>query len=105
MCRNAPALREAGQRGDASIPGGPRLHTGVERGAKRHLALEVLWNTNPVASALRSGKIESLDNVLLTGRDAGMISIDESVRKLLLAGKITKETAEQNVRELAVLYR
>jgi len=82
-----------------------RLLPGVERGAKRHLALEVLWNTNPVASALRSGKIESLDNVLLTGRDAGMISIDESVRKLLLAGKITKETAEQNVRELAVLYR
>jgi twitching motility protein PilT len=82
-----------------------RLLPGVERGAKRHLALEVLWNTNPVASALRSGKIESLDNVLLTGRDAGMLSIDESVRKLLLAGKITKEVAEQNVREMAVLYR
>jgi twitching motility protein PilT len=82
-----------------------RLLPGVERGAKRHLALEVLWNTNPVASALRSGKIESLDNVLLTGRDAGMLSIDESVRKLLIAGKITKEVAEQNVREMAVLYR
>jgi twitching motility protein PilT len=82
-----------------------RLLPGVERGARRHLALEVLWNTNPVASALRTGKIESLDNVLLTGRDAGMVSIDESVRKLLLAGKITKETAEQNVREIAVLYR
>jgi len=82
-----------------------RLLPGTERGAKRHLALELLWNTNPVASALRSGKIESLDNVLLTGREAGMVSFDESVRKLLLAGKITKEVAEQNVRELAVLYR
>ncbi|HEY1381692.1 MAG TPA: hypothetical protein VGF55_33145, partial [Gemmataceae bacterium] len=66
---------------------------------------EVLWNTNPVASALRTGKIESLDNVLLTGRESGMVSFDESVRKLLLAGRITKEVAEQNVRELAVLYR
>ena len=27
-----------------------RLLPGVERGSKRHLALEVLWNTNPVAS-------------------------------------------------------
>jgi hypothetical protein len=34
-----------------------------------------------------------------------MLSIDESVRKLFIAGKITKEVAEQNVRELAVLYR
>jgi twitching motility protein PilT len=82
-----------------------RLLPGVDRGAKRHLALEVLWNTNPVASALRTGKIESLDNVLLTGRESGMVSFDESVRKLLLAGKITKETAEHNVRELGVLYR
>jgi twitching motility protein PilT len=82
-----------------------RLLPGAERGSKRHLALEVLWNTNPVASALRTGKIESIDNILLTGREAGMVSIDESVRKLLLAGKITKEVAEQNVRELGVLYR
>jgi twitching motility protein PilT len=82
-----------------------RLLPGVDRGAKRHLALEVLWNTNPVASALRSGKIESIDNILLTGRESGMVSFDESVRKLLLAGKITKETAEHNVRELGVLYR
>jgi twitching motility protein PilT len=82
-----------------------RLLPGIERGAKRHLALEVLWNTNPVASALRTGKIETLDNVLLTGRDAGMVSFDESVRQLLLAGKISKAVAEQNVRELAVLYR
>ncbi len=82
-----------------------RLLPGVDRGAKRHLALEVLWNTNPVASALRTGKIENLDNVLLTGRESGMVSFDESVRKLLLSGKITKEVAEQNVRELGVLYR
>ena len=82
-----------------------RLLPGVERGAKRHLALEVLWNTYPIASAIRTGKIESIDNYLLTGRDEGMVSFDESVRQLLLAGKITREVAEQNVRELGVLYR
>src|SRR5207244_11018554 len=37
----------------------PRLLPALEKGAKRHLALEVLWNTYPVASAVRLGKLES----------------------------------------------
>lgn len=82
-----------------------RLLPDVQRGAKRHLALEVLWNINPIASAIRSGKIESIDNYLITNRADGMVSFDESVRNLLLDRKITRETAEQNVRELAVLNR
>jgi len=41
----------------------------------------------------------------MTNREEGMISIDESVRRLLKAGKITREVAERNVRELAVLNR
>ena len=50
-----------------------RLLPDVERGAKRHLALEVLWNTHPIASAIRTGKLESIDNYLLTNREEGMI--------------------------------
>ena len=64
---------------------------GVERGAKRHLALEVLWNTHPIANAIRTGKIESIDNYILTGREEGMVTFDESLRQLLRAGKITRE--------------
>ena len=82
-----------------------RLLPGTVRGEKRHLALEVLWNTHPVASAIRTGKVESLDMYLLTGRADGMISFDESVRQLLLAGKITREVAEQNVSDAAYLNR
>jgi twitching motility protein PilT len=82
-----------------------RLLPDVQRGAKRHLALEVLWNINPIASAIRNGKIESIDNYLLTNRADGMVSFDESVRHLLIDGHITREVAEQNVRELAVLNR
>ena len=82
-----------------------RLLPGLERGAKRHLALEVLWNTYPIASAIRTAKLESIDNYLLTGREDGMISLDESVRQLLRAGKITRPVAEQNVRDLTVLNR
>jgi len=82
-----------------------RLLPDVQAGTKRHLALEVLWNTNPIAASIRNNKIESIDTYLLTNRDEGMLSFDESVRLLMRAGKITRETAEQNVRELAVLNR
>ena len=80
-----------------------RLLPGVEKAAKRHLALEVLWNTHPIASAIRTGKIESIDNYIQTGRDDGMFTFDESVKQLLRAGKITRRIAEQNVRDLNYL--
>src|SRR5207302_10499656 len=57
-----------------------RLLPDVERGSKRHLALEVLWNTYPIASAIRTAKVESIDNYLLTSRGEGMVSFDESIR-------------------------
>lgn len=82
-----------------------RLLPSPEPGAKRHLALEVLWNTHPIASAIRLSKLESIDNYLITSRDDGMISFDESVRQLLRAGKITAEVAQQNLREGTSLSR
>jgi len=82
-----------------------RLLAAAQGGSKRLLALEVLWNTNPIAAAIRLGKLESIDNYLLTAREDGMISFDESVRQLLRAGQITREVAEQNVRELSLLSR
>jgi twitching motility protein PilT len=82
-----------------------RLLPDIVPGAKRHLALEVLWNTTPIAIAIRNGKIESIDNYLLTNRDEGMVSFDESVRLLLRARKITREVAEHNVRDVALLNR
>ena len=80
-----------------------RLLPGVNKIEKRHLALEVLWNTLPIASAIRTNKIESIDNYIQTGRDEGMFTFDESVKQLLRAGKITRQVAEQNVRDLAYL--
>lgn len=82
-----------------------RLLSDVEPGNKRHLALEVLWNTFPIASAIRTGKFESIDNYLVTAREDGMISFDESIRRLLDAGAISHEVAEKNVREPSQLYR
>ncbi len=82
-----------------------RLLPDIERGAKRHLALEVLWNSYPIASAIRTAKIESIDNYLLTSRGEGMICFDESIRQLLRADKITRAVAEQNVRDPTMLDR
>lgn len=82
-----------------------RLLPDLTPGEKRHLALEVMWNTYPIASAIRTGKVESIDNYLLTGRNEGMVSFDESVRSLLAAGMISREVAEQNVRDPTMLRR
>jgi len=82
-----------------------RLLPGLERGDKWQLAIEVLWNTHPVASAIRQAKIESIDNCLVTGRADGMMTFDESVRQLLKAGRISRAVAEKNVSDTALLYR
>jgi twitching motility protein PilT len=82
-----------------------RLLPGTERGGRRHLAIEVLWNTHPIASAIRTGKVESIDNYLVTGREEGMVTFDESVRQLFKAGLISRAVAEQNVTDASVLKR
>lgn len=63
--------------------------------AKRELALEVLFNNLPVSSTIRQGKIESIDTCIMTGKADGMVTLDESLRILLRAGRISPETAQR----------
>lgn len=65
-----------------------------EANQKQVLALEILFNTVQVASAIRNGKLQSIDNSILTGRDQGMITLDETVRQLAMDGRISPETAQ-----------
>ena len=67
----------------------------VNEGESRHLAIELLYNTPPVSSAIRFGKIETIDNSIVTGRSNGMITLDESLKQLLNQGNISPETAGQ----------
>ena len=69
----------------------------ASEGEKRKLALEVMLNTAPIASAIRQGKIAAIDNSILTGRDYGMVTLDESIKRLLSADAISKETARRFV--------
>lgn len=72
---------------------------------KRELALEIMFNSTPVASAIRFGKIESIDTNIVTGRAEGMVSLDESIRRLLRAGRISRDTASQFVSDKRILER
>lgn len=77
----------------------------IDPGEKRELALEVMFNTNPVAAAIRMGRVDSLDNAILTGRKDGMIALDESIRRLYQQQRITRATAERFISEKALLQR
>ena len=72
---------------------------------KRELALEIMINNNPIASAVRMGKLESIETGIVTGRSDGMISLDESLRRLLQSGAITRDTAERYVSDATILNR
>jgi len=62
---------------------------------KRELALEVMLNNSPISSAIRQGRLETIDTNIQTGRADGMVSLEESVRRLAAAGRIARETADQ----------
>lgn len=67
--------------------------------SKRELALEILYNTNPVASAMRQRRIESIDNTIVTGRNDGMVSMDESLRRLVESGQVLRKIARRFANE------
>ncbi len=67
----------------------------ARKGEKRVLALEIMFNNLPVGAAIRFGKLETIDDVILTSRVDGMRTLDESLRQLLKDGRISRETAER----------
>lgn len=73
-------------------------------GEKRELALEILFNNTPIASGIRQGKLESLDNNILTGSGEGMRTLSDSVKQLLDAGRITREVAEPFLPDTSYRY-
>ena len=60
---------------------------------KRALALEIMHVNNPVRAGIRWGKIDSIESAIQTGKRDGMMTLDEDLERLLMAGKITRETA------------
>ena len=74
-----------------------QLLPNVRAGEKRVLAMEILVNNSAIAASLRAGKIEAIDNIILTGRGDGMLTLNESIKRLLRDGAISAEIAERFV--------
>jgi twitching motility protein PilT len=62
-------------------------------GNGRVMAVELLVNTPAVANCIREGKTFMLPGIMQTGKHVGMVTMDESLRKLALKGIITPEEA------------
>lgn len=60
-------------------------------GNGREIALELLVNTAAVANSIREGKTFMLPSIMQTGKNVGMITMDESLRKLYEQGNISPE--------------
>jgi twitching motility protein PilT len=56
-------------------------------------AFEVLMVNSAVRNIIREGKTFMIDNIIQTGADIGMISLDNYLAKLVVDGKISEEIA------------
>ena len=56
-------------------------------------AFEIMHLNNAVRTMVRESRIHQLDNVIQTSGAEGMISMDESILRLVKAGRISKEVA------------
>jgi len=70
-------------------------------GGRRVLAMEALFATFAVRSAIRQGKIESLDTAIQSGRKDGMFSLDSDLRRLATAGLISMDVARLHAKDPA----
>jgi twitching motility protein PilT len=68
-------------------------------GNGRAMALELLVNTPAVAACIRDGKTFMLNGVMQTGRNVGMITMDESLRNLYSKGIISREECESRAED------
>jgi len=60
-------------------------------GSGRELALELLVNTPAVSNCIREGKTYMLPGIMQTGKNVGMITMDDSLQNLYIKGKISQE--------------
>lgn len=62
-------------------------------GGGRVGAFEFMVNTPAVASQIRENKLGQLRGSIKTGREHAMVSLDQSLKRLVMEKKITRETA------------
>ncbi len=70
-------------------------------GNGREMAIELLVNTPAVAACIRDGKTFMLNGVMQTGKNVGMITMDDSLRTLYSKGLISREECESRAEDKA----
>ena len=60
-------------------------------GTGRELALELLVNSPAVSNCIREGKTYMLPGIMQTGKNVGMITMDDSLRDLYSKGLVSQE--------------
>jgi twitching motility protein PilT len=74
-------------------------------GNGRAMALEVLVNTPAVANCIREGKTFMLAGVMQTGKNVGMITMDDSLRNLYSQGLISREECESRAEDKILMKK
>ena len=72
-------------------------------GEKRVLALEVLHANTQVQVAIRTGKIETIESCIQTGKRDGMNTLDEDLQRLVAERKISVDTARRFAKDPATI--
>ncbi len=72
-------------------------------GKGRALALELLVNTPAVAATIRDGKTYMLNGIMQTGKNIGMITMDDSLRALYSQNLISREECESRAEDKVVM--
>lgn len=62
-------------------------------GSGRRLAAEVMFMTPAIANIIREGKTYQLPSLMMTRRDEGMVSMDQSLAALVNAGEVEFDVA------------
>lgn len=74
-------------------------------GNGRVMALEVLVNTPAVGNCIREGKTFMLGGVMQTGKNVGMITMDDSLRNLYASGLISREECESRAEDKILMKK
>ena len=76
-------------------------------GGGRVAATEILVRNNAIASQIRSGKTSGIQDAIQSGRDLGMHTLDQDLKRLVTEGLVSKEEAMnhvENVKSLDGIY-
>ena len=60
------------------------------------VATEILTMNPGIRSVIREGKTHQIDNMMTTGTEAGMMSLERSLVSLIQAGKLSLEVAKKH---------